>query len=384
MAASVNTCARGFVASGLGIVLLGFGCSDKRIAEAPAFRELPNVVEEVMSVGEFSSSPVPNHAVSRLAYIRAGAQGNALWEMDLPVGRARRLARPEQALRLFDWSADDRYLLLRDLDNDDVLTLYDASEGSFRPAMPVENPEGRRVRWASNAGQVTWLGPNAFAYVANRDATPELRVATLDGQEKRLATVSRRRAQHLLPRLSEAEFGFVSEQELWSFNLAAGQASQLTTNLSKDYLWLNYSKENEAFLYCSEDDSEWRHLYRLDHGPQGWRKLTQLTFGPEHTYNGQWIQGGTGFAYVGNLTNHFYLAVRPSEAQRGTNLFWGGYVNSYKVAEDGNRIFAVASVGPEPSGLWEYRHRHPQAALPGARRRALQGQSNHPGDRALG
>ncbi len=354
MEVSARTVTSYLVACGLTIAVLEVGCAPRPAAESPPAAEVKAVVEEIMSVGTFLRGAEPNHSLTRMVYARTSDHGNVLWEMDFADGGLKRLPRQEQCVRLFQWSPDDRHLLLKDFDNNDTLVSYDSSDGSFRPVMQTRSKKGNQVSWVSNPGQIAWVKPDAFAYVGNQDGTPELRVATLNGSERSLTTVSRRRAQHLLALLPENELAYVSQQELWAFNLGTLQVTQLTTNLSKDYLWLNYSKENRAFLYCSDDDSEWRHLYRLDLEPQGARKLTQLTFGPEHTYNGQWIQGGKGFAYVANLTNHYHLAVRPAETEAATNLFLGGYINTYRVAAEGNRIFAVASLGAEPWGIWEY------------------------------
>ncbi len=355
------------LACGLVVLFLGQGCSENSAERTAQETRLP-VVEEIMSVAEFSRSPEPNHGVTKLAYIRQTGRGNALWELDLVAGGTRLLPRKEQARRLFDWSSDDRHLLLRDFDSNETLTLYDASAGSFRPAMKAKATNGQQVSWLATAGQVAWVSTNAFVYAGNANGSAELRVAELNGKERNLMTVSPPRARDLIRRVSDTEIAFVSNRELWSYNLETSKPTQLTTNLSRDYLWLNYSRENNAFLFCSEDDSEWRHLYRLDLGPGGARKLTQLTFGPEHTYNGQWIQGGRGFAYVGSLTNHFYLAVRTADGETSTNLFWGGYLYGYKAADDGNRIFAVASPGYEPCGTWEYNiaERRLRCLVPGA------------------
>jgi dipeptidyl aminopeptidase/acylaminoacyl peptidase len=342
------------IGGGLVLALGAPGCSHQRPATAPALEEMTNVLEEIMSVGEFSRSPEPNQAVTKLAYIRAGERGNALWELDLAQGTTRLLPRKEQARRLFDWSPDDRFLLVRDFDSDEALTLYDSTDGSFKPAMAIGNAKDKQVTWLATAGQVAWLTATSFVYAGNAEGVAELRLATLGGAEKRLTQVTPPRARDLLARMSSHKVAYVSNGELWSLDVATLSATQLTTNLCKDYLWLHYSEENGAFLYCSEDNSDWRHLFRLDLQPGGLPKVTQLTFGPEHTYNGQWVQGGKGFAYVGSLTNHFYLAVRPQGPNANTNLFLGGFLYGYRVAADGNRIFAVASLGPEPCGTWEY------------------------------
>lgn len=307
-----------------------------------------------MSVAEFSRSPEPNNAATKLAFIRASDRGNSLWELDLPAGTPRMVERKEQARRLFDWSPDDRYLLLKDFDSDETLMLYDSVAGSLRPTKPGPSSKGKDVTWLATAGQVAWLSPNRFAYVGNDGGNAKLRLANLDGTEKGLLSVSPPRARDLLARMTPQKLALVSNRELWSFDVSNSQATQITTNLSQDYLWLRYSEESNAFLYCSEDDSDWRHLYRLDLSAARDRKVTQLTFGPEHTYNGQWIERGKGFVYVASLTNHFHLAVRTQDPALSTNLFSGGYLYGYRVAADGNRIYAVASLGPEPCGTWEY------------------------------
>lgn len=118
------------------------------------------------------------------------------------------------------------------------------------------------------------------------------------------------------------------------------------TNLS----WLNYSKKNGSFLFCSYRKGEtYRNLFRFDPVSQLTTRLTT-----EHTYNGQWLQDGTGYVYVGNSNNSFYLGVRPAEVAAGTNLFRGGHVERYAVSADGQRVCLVASTNAEPRALWEY------------------------------
>src|ERR1043165_550139 len=298
------------IASGLALALLGSGCSQRRVADPPSVSEVATVVQEIMTVGEFSRSPEPNHRLTKLAYIRATEGGNAVWELDLLKGTTSVLPRKEKARRLFDWSPDDRHLLLRDLDDDGSLTLYDSTEGTFRRALPQNSVNKEQVGWLYTAGQVAWLTTNNYAYIANEGGVAKLRIATLDGNQKTLRTVSKPAGRELLAGMSDQKLAFVDNGEVWSFDVATSEATQITTNLNRQYLWLRYARENGAFLYCSEDESEWRHLFRLDIRPSKLEK-TQLTFGAEHTYNGQWIQKRRGFAYVGSLTNHFYLAVRP-------------------------------------------------------------------------
>jgi dipeptidyl aminopeptidase/acylaminoacyl peptidase len=104
--------------------------------------------------------------------------------------------------------------------------------------------------------------------------------------------------------------------------------------------------------------------YRLNPAA-GTNKLTRLT--GAGTFKGQWIYGNTGVAYVGTKGNENYLAVEAEDKSLNTNLFVGGNVLSYSVSPQRDKIYAVASLGHEPLGIWEYdiAGKHLRNVLPG-------------------
>ena len=73
----------------------------------------------------------------------------------------------------------------------------------------------------------------------------------------------------------------------------------------------------------------------------------------EHTYNGKWVQGGHGYAYIANINNAFFLAVRPENPAENTNLFTRGHIDRYTPTPSGDRLFAIATPHHgTPCGLW--------------------------------
>jgi hypothetical protein len=66
--------------------------------------------------------------------------------------------------------------------------------------------------------------------------------------------------------------------------------------------WLRYDRESGSFLFCAVPKaSEWRYAYSFAPKSMVLTKLTDLD-----TYNCQWLPGGKGYAYVGNVNNHFH------------------------------------------------------------------------------
>jgi dipeptidyl aminopeptidase/acylaminoacyl peptidase len=323
--------------------LLTVGCERKVRVAAPTIERLTNVVNEIMSVGEFYRSPEPNHKESLLSFVRWSEGGQGLFQMEFATGIVKRIPHEPRVQIIFTWSPDDHFLLLKDSVIGTGLRVYDCQSDSFRP---IDKESSFAV------GQIDWLGTNRLAYISKNGKNAELRLLTLGESHKSLRTFPNPGTMDWMTPISDHRIAYLENKEIWSIDVDSGEATQLTTNLCSQYLWLNFSKENKEFLFCWWDKSEWRHLFRLD--STGSLKLTQLTFGPEHSYNGQWIQKGTGIAYVAHITNHFYLAVRPKNASQSTNLFAGGHVIAYRVSDDGEKIYAAAAIGMEPPRIWRY------------------------------
>lgn len=329
-----------------GGIILSLGGFPKKVAAEPiSAPDLTNIVDEVMSVGEFYRSPEPNPGQTELVFMRSGDGKRRIWKADIQGNAVQLLSHKPEARRLFSWSPDGRYLLFLDENQGSWLRLYDAKDGSFKRA--AKEPNGP-------VSQAVWLDATQFVYISKPNEWAEIRLVRLDEKHEVLRKIPNPGTMDWMAVLSEKKIAYIEEREIWTFDLESRQATQMTTNVAEQLLWLNYSRQNQEFLYCSIDDSDWRHLFKISLKPETYAKVTQLTFGPDHTYNGQWIQNGAGFAYVGNLTNHFYLAVRPVDSVSSTNLFFGGNVLAYRVSEDGQKIYAAAATGQEPPGIWEY------------------------------
>lgn len=155
--------------------------------------------------------------------------------------------------------------------------------------------------------------------------------------------------------MSDGKIAILGESMLFTVELETGARHTLFSfsNQLSESQWLQYSLEKNEFLFCAWDDGNWRHLYRLQWSGQDWR-LNQVTFDSEHTYNARWIQKGKGIAYICNHTNSFSLIVQPDDPTARTNLFVKGHIYGYTVSNDGEKLYAIASVDVEPLGVWEY------------------------------
>jgi hypothetical protein len=114
--------------------------------------------------------------------------------------------------------------------------------------------------------------------------------------------------------------------------------------------WIRPDSAGREVLFCAKSSgSTNRNVFRVSMESGSLQRLTD-----EHSYNGKWIEGGRGFAYVGNTNNCFYLAVRPAATKAVTNLFTSGWVRSYWPNPAGTAIYAEASLDAGPCGLWKY------------------------------
>jgi dipeptidyl aminopeptidase/acylaminoacyl peptidase len=206
-----------------------------------------------------------------------------------------------------------------------------------------------------------WLNERTCVFSVDSD-DEELRANYwMDVETRALERVSD--SLHDFVKMSEQKAAYVKEKNIWTFELTPSgdvpkkwgrprqeKVSDFKAGDFDSLRWLRYSPENGCFLFCArQKNSAWRYLFRFD--PRN-KELTQLTH--EDTYNGQWVDGGRGFAYVGNTNNSFFLALRCSLPHGRTNIFTRGSVANYVIAETGDRVFATASLGIEPQGIWEY------------------------------
>lgn len=327
------------------------------------------ILDDVMGVDFVFRSPTPDPGSSRLAYIHAAAQGRGLYILDLDTLKRSEVGISNEVTQVSGWSPDGRYLAFiqaaesapqervmrgNQRAKEEWITLFDSRDCGVR-------------RLTESSGVIEsyffWLTTNTYFFVSrglNMDYA-EVFLGSLESNT--VKKVSNYRPELVV--LGEHTAGHLENANIFSLEIKPLKETDVGTNHSSRTVrqltefkpgdfdlikWLRYSRETGRFLFCARPtNSTWRYLFQFDSVT---RELTQLN--NEDTYNGQWLQGGTGFAYVGNTNNSFFLAVRPQDRASHTNLFMRGSVVNYQVAPDGDHIFVTAAAGVEPQGLWEY------------------------------
>ncbi|MGI8965559.1 MAG: hypothetical protein ACR2H1_05650, partial [Limisphaerales bacterium] len=341
------------------IILAGFwiALSLKTKVAPPDDALIKTVVEEIMSIGELYRGPEVNVDRTELAYTRSMSEGRGMSMVNLQTGAEERFLHTNQILRVFDYSPDGRYLLFRDLNKgvSERLVLRDRINGTL---IPIQENKG-------NLTQILWLTTNTLAVAYKKGEETFICRIALTNQQQVVQRVKNKNWVAALTGFSSNAVAYIDFGNIWKLDFDTEERTQLSkltkadmkSNkgakklLASDFMWLNYQPGNDRFLFCSSDESNGRHLFHFDPSSN---QVEQLIFDNEHSYNGKWIQKGKGFAYVGNLTNHFYLAIRPDNANVSTNLFFGGHVYGFTVSSDGSKIFAAASMKKEPPEIWEY------------------------------
>ena len=331
-------------------MLLAGGCSRSPF---PATGEANRRIAEITASQSVFRSPVPDHSGKYLAYIQAIGPGRRLFFYDLAAGQSQQVPTTNEVSQVFGWSPDERYLAFDqappltprpdDTQTAAWLTLYDRQTGSVQRL-------GTNIDVLEDGA--AWLGAHTLFYSAHNLGSNYTEKFIID-----LDTATTRKVRNYV-----SDFVLTGSNTAAFFKNGNLQTCRLdTTNYPPveplstfppkmfDLIrWLQYRADTGTFLFCGrQTNSQWRCLYEFD--PRT-KHLKQLT--TRGTYNGQCLGGG--FAYVGNISNEFYLALRPAEAKLATNLFHGGNVITYAASADGSQVFAVASQNTEPPSLWDY------------------------------
>lgn len=324
------------------------------------------IVNEIASVGEFRRAPVVNYSNTVLWFARNEEKGLGIHEVDLKTLASRQIEQITVVdtgidyFKLFGWSPKDQYAVLYHEQESvnktsKLLLMYHGKDSSLYDSLDVHTVVERVIWWNTNS--FLFLNDSGDLFLRNLktvsgSAQPgHQKIARLDGSDTD-GTVE------VIGLMSEKMLAFVpknkTNENLWSFDLETKAINRLSFFTNMVFEWPNYNKQNGQILFCwTEPGSDRRHLFLFDLSKTN-DLPKQLTFGKEHTFNGQWIQNGAGYAYVGNPGNISYLALRPKDISGKTNLFEKGYIRSYTVSPAGDKIYALAAMGTEPQGIWEY------------------------------
>lgn len=334
----------------LALLLWLGGCSRSTF---PSPGEADRRMAEITSLQAAFRSPVPDRSGKYLAYVRAIGPGRRLFVYDLAAGVSQPVPTTNEVSQVFSWSPDHRYLafdqappLVPRTDDPQTaawLTLYDRQTGSvWRLGTNTDVLEDGAA----------WLAPHTLFYSVHNLGSNYTEKFILDLDAAATRKVRNYVSDFVLTGSNTAAYfkaGTLQTCRLDTTNYPPVQSlSAFPSNLFDLIRWLQYRSATGTFLFCGRaTNSQWRCLYEFDPATQ---KLKQLT--TRGTYNGQCL--GAGYAYVGNISNEFYLALRPANPKLATNLFRGGNVITYAASADGGHVYAVASEGMEPVSLWDY------------------------------
>jgi hypothetical protein len=366
---------------GLGAAILGFLIGVLALhSRASAPRNLDALQDEIFFHGEILIAPAINHAGTELVYVRTVEDGVGVFLVNLDTLASRQiaLAKPandnrEGAVKLFGWSSDDHYLAFSTLQKGKEnrnITLCDGTKGTV--INTIESPRSVETgRWLA-ANSLVLIDNTYLLFLLNLEADSHLGQYGNKGFVK-LQQLDKTAALPV-PDTAHAAIAYVDRGNVWSFDLPANKLTQLTHLTNATISSLDYSGDTYRYLLeVTMGNSPARILYQYDLRASAMTRLTPANFSTK----GQWIQDGTGIAYVGAEGGRFFVGVNPKQPALRTNLFTAasirekralGYgalagkafpegrdvVRTYCVSPKRDKIYAVAAVDYEPLAIWEY------------------------------
>lgn len=300
-------------------------------------------------------------------YVQRRALSSQLCKLSLITGQTISLSVDRSVQRLFNWSPHERHLLLKTETDKyeptpnggyakpEWLLAYDRKTGKMLPITE------KKMLISSYA---VWLNDDSFLYSASMFTDPE---ATRKAFLARLVNGAFQSKELLLPTdvlgalssrsklvssCGETVVAFALDDAIRFLDLKSGvvtPAHALSSGIFTGFNWLTWSPETRRLLFCATKAGEpYRNLFAYDLTQDSIERLSTM-----HSYNGQWLQEGNGYAFVGKDSD-FFLAVRPRDNRGETNLFTNGFVDNYVASASGDYVVAIATTNGEPRGLWRY------------------------------
>jgi len=290
-----------------------------------------------------------------------------LCKLNLVTGQTTILALDRDVQRLFGWSPHERYLMVRTANENfelrangiyakpDWLLVYDRDSGKFLPIT-------KEKLYISNNG--VWLDDNSFLYCASRfadrEATHRAYLARVingafQSSQLRLPT----NAVEALSSRSKAVsscggriIAIATTNGIGLVDIATGVVTSIEALSNTKFTgvnWLNFSTQTGQLIFCAtQSGGTNRNVFAYDLEQRSIEGLTTV-----HSYNGQWLQDGKSYAFIGK-DNDYFLGVRDREGRDETNLFTKGYVDYYAASTGGKSVVAIALTNREPGSLWRY------------------------------
>ena len=346
-----------FLGWGIGAILFGILLAALHIHSSAALPgNFDAVLNEVCSIGNIRGAPVANHDGTALLYARETPKGLGIFLEDLDTLQRIQIGLVDTPtwtvlnyFTLIGWSPDDRYVAFNiQTVHDQTLVICDGGNGALKQTFSLwfEIPRGF---WLTSDSLILM---DRFHHIFLIDLKQPGR-----RHELHCTTYHETPPFYAITKMSDHSIAYAEYGDVMTLDLSTGQTNRLIRLDNARIEWLNYSATNDEYLFSSAisdnngDPEMNRYLYRLDPSA-GTNNLTRLT--DAEIFKGQWIYGDTGLAYVGTKDNKNYLAVQTADKSLCTNLFVGGHVLSYSVSPKKDKIYAVASLGSESPGIWEY------------------------------
>jgi pimeloyl-ACP methyl ester carboxylesterase len=300
-------------------------------------------------------------------YIYRRTKPSQLCKLSLITGQTISLPVDRSVQRLFNWSPQQRFLLFK-TENDNYEPTPNGGYAKPEWFLAYDRDTGKMLSVTQKkmllSSHAVWLDDELFLYsaslFANPNASQKAYVARLvngafQSQElpvpaNALAALSSR--SKLVSSCGGTVVAFASEDAIRFLDLASGlvtPAQALSNGNFTGFNWLTFSPETRRLLFCATKAGEtYRNVFAYDLAQEATERLSTV-----HSYNGQWLQGGKGYAFVGK-DQDFYLAIRPRDEAGETNLHTKGFIDSYAAAAGGDYVVAIAATNGEPRSLWRY------------------------------
>lgn len=322
-----------------------------RLSRVVSPEQLDTAIDNIMSVEPAPIHLSLNDSGTRLAYVRGTSTGRAAFILDLDSLEIHRLPISGEVSKVYGWSPGGTWLSLSESPRQNLqeehLLIYDTGDSTIQ-----------RLTSATNITEnaFAWLGDDRYYFTAkglNKSSTTDRYVGNWASKTRH--AVNTFLDEFVQTSKNVGAYGYEGNIHACSIDSTETPVVTDISRFSEGFdrfvgRWLRYNHRTNTYLFSSTPKgSNWRYLYK--YSPTH-NQLTRLT--DEDTYSSQWLQDGKGYAYIGNRDNHFYLAVRPELVSGNIDLFIHGSVASFIVDPSRNTIYAVASTGVEPQGIWKY------------------------------
>ena len=342
------------------LIILILGLRLNRLIAQPYLpRHLDGIIRDVTSPSSLLNiPPLCNTKETLLLYARSVDGGMGLYLANLTTSERKQIVLvPETKMlpRFIGWSPDDRYLAFaatgeKNKPNQRIF-VRDGASGLAQSSFDLPDP----------LEQASWLSTNSLILTARR----KLYLYNFERDLENIGPFGKPGLVQLrfdfpvasssLQPIGGRAVAFDDGSNIWHLIISSGRLTQLTHLTNVTIGQLDYSPENDAFLFSlliagrRADPSLYRFDPRTNNVTSGLAQFTDR-FNFEHIYSGHWIAEGTGLAYAGQN----FIGITLKGGAFHTNLFTQGYYRNFSVSPRGDKIFALASIVNEPLSIWAY------------------------------